>query len=143
MSFCPKRYPINGLIVLSLFLLFVPQPGQASTGSNTEYDALPPVRQRISINTGWRFSRTTVNPDNVVYDTRPDISEPGLQVLKPWILPSGNDFIVDPLNRHSVPAKSPGSNISFVQQTFDDSTWETVNLPHDWAIQGTFYPFDR
>lgn len=143
MSFHPKRYSISSLKVLTLLLLLVPQPGEASIGSSTQYDAPPTVRERISINTGWRFSRTTANPDNVVYDTRPDISEPGLQVLKPWILPSGNDFIVDPLNRHPIPAGSPGTNISFVQQTFDDSTWEIVNIPHDWAIQGPFYTADN
>ena len=27
-----------------------------------------------------------------------------------------------------------------VQETFDDTQWETVTVPHDWAIYG---PFDR
>jgi beta-galactosidase len=139
MSFYHKTCPISGLIILVLLLLLTPQPGEASVSSNTQYDAPPPVRERISINTGWRFSRTTTNPDSVLYDTRSDISGTGLQVLKPWILPSGNDFIVDPANQHHVPAGNPGSNITFVQQTFNDSTWDLVNLPHDWAIQGPFY----
>ncbi|MDP3433509.1 MAG: beta-galactosidase GalB, partial [Bacteroidota bacterium] len=59
-------------------------------------------------------------------------------VLKPWILPSMNDFIKDPAKRHIRPEGNPGNDFPFVQSNFDDRSWEKVNLPHDWAIKGPF-----
>lgn len=59
-------------------------------------------------------------------------------VLKPWILPTGNDFIKDPTKRYVRPEGNLGSNFPFVQSDFNDSSWERVNLPHDWAIKGPF-----
>jgi beta-galactosidase len=59
-------------------------------------------------------------------------------VLKPWILPSGNAFIKDPSLRHQRPDGDPGSDVSYMQASFDDSSWRAVTLPHDWAIAGPF-----
>ncbi|MBN1791587.1 MAG: DUF4982 domain-containing protein [Bacteroidales bacterium] len=116
------------------------------------------VRQRISINQGWRFFKyeSAADADNLIYDVRPPIDNPGevkeadskpteavemdngQMVLKPWILPSGNDFIKDPGKWHIRPMGNPGSDFPFVQTDFDDSSWEEVSLPHDWAIRGPF-----
>lgn len=114
-------------------------------------------RERISINDGWRFMRYTGEPDTLIYDARPRVmdhndnkvadtraSEAAVaasssQALKNWILPSANPFIKDPARRHLRPAGHPGSNFPFVQAGFDDSQWERVDLPHDWAIKGPFY----
>ncbi|KAH8904294.1 glycoside hydrolase [Coniochaeta sp. PMI_546] len=96
-------------------------------------------RDRISINQGWQFKRFKSNPDGLIYDARPDLG--GLEnatILKPWVLPSANNFIRDPADRHQRPAGNPGENVQYVQGTFDDSSWETVTLPHDWAIKGPF-----
>jgi len=115
-------------------------------------------RQRISINEGWSFFKyeSTEKADNLIYDVRPEIVdktenkvadakpteaaevEAKQEVLKPWILPSGNDFINDPSKQHIRPEGNPGSNFPFVQGNFDDRSWEKVNLPHDWAIKGPF-----
>ena len=38
------------------------------------------------------------------------------------------------------PAGEPATNISFVLPGFDDSRWRSVNLPHDFGIEG---PFDQ
>jgi len=83
-------------------------------------------RERISLNEGWKFSRFTSNPDSLSYST-----------LKPWILPSGNDFIKG-TKRQPPSGTPPGSDVNYVQASFDDSSWEGVNLPHDWAIKGPF-----
>src|SRR5690606_5944433 len=32
-----------------------------------------------------------------------------------------------------------GSDLPFVQKEFNDTEWEVVDLPHDWAIAGPFY----
>jgi len=116
-------------------------------------------RERISINKGWKFYRydAATKADNLIYDVRPEVkndrddrsadSRPteavGVtvtkEVLKPWILPTGNNFIKDPSKRYTRPAGNPGDNFPFVQANFNDRSWESVSLPHDWAIQGPFY----
>jgi beta-galactosidase len=83
-------------------------------------------RQRVSLNAGWRFARFTSNPDSLSYD-----------ILKPWILPAANEFLTEAkYERPTQPA--PGGNVSYVRTNFDDAAWEQVDLPHDWAITGTF-----
>lgn len=114
------------------------------------------LRERLSINEGWRFMKYESEPDSLIYDARPEVTDrndnkvadskpteaveaaSGRQVLKKWILPSGNAFIKDPSKRHARPEGDPGSDFPFVQNDFDDSAWEKVNLPHDWAIEGPF-----
>ncbi|KAI1373366.1 glycoside hydrolase family 2 protein [Hypoxylon crocopeplum] len=101
-------------------------------------------RERVSLNSGWRFSRSTARPDKLVYDRRPDLSgEDGLTVLKSWILPTANDFISDPAKRHQPPSSAPAIDAPFVQGTFNDSAWEAIDLPHDWAVKGPFYTGDN
>jgi beta-galactosidase len=113
--------------------------------------------QRILINNDWRFikgdptdakgifydvrPRVTDRNDNIVADTRANqtntiVSDSG---LKKWILPSANNFINDPLKHYQRPDGNPGGDVSFVQNNFNDSKWERINLPHDWAINGPFY----
>ncbi|KAI0841477.1 glycoside hydrolase family 2 protein [Hypoxylon sp. FL0890] len=122
-----------GLISLSLSLLSIPVSGEGAVSASVG-------RERLSLSTGWRFSRSTTRPDKLVYDRRPDVSgQNGLTILKSWILPSANDFISDPAKRHQRPTGAPGSDVPFVQGTYNDSEWETVDLPHDWAIKGPFY----
>ncbi|XPS94532.1 Beta-galactosidase [Ascochyta lentis] len=107
-----------------------------------QYHTQPAGRQRISINSDWRFWRSEVNPDNLIYDNRTDTPQQGATYLRPYILPSANDFIADPSKHHVAPSGKPGSNVSYVKNSFDDSTWENITLPHDWAIKGPFYEGD-
>jgi beta-galactosidase len=52
-------------------------------------------------------------------------------------LPCANDFLSE--KKYERPSGSaPGANISYVRSDFDDAAWEQLNLPHDWAISGTF-----
>ncbi|KAK3684165.1 glycoside hydrolase family 2 protein [Podospora appendiculata] len=83
-----------------------------------------PGRERISINANWRFSRFTSNPDSLSYST-----------LKQWMLPAASNFISG-----SKPQRPSGAapSVKYAQSSFDDGTWETLNLPHDWAIKGPF-----
>jgi beta-galactosidase len=118
---------IRGLILLTLVVLsnslFV--DALASQIPRTDV-AKAPGRDRISLNAAWKFSRFTSNPDSLSYNT-----------LKKWILPSGNDFVNGA--KHQLPSGTPpSSNVKYVQASFDDGDWETVNLPHDWAIKGPF-----
>src|SRR5690606_27716883 len=60
-------------------------------------------------------------------------------VLKPWILPTANRFIAEPGLRHARPDIDPAvGDVEFLQPDFDDSAWQPVTLPHDWAIAGPF-----
>jgi len=119
--------------------------------------ALAQGRERICIDEGWRFMRYSGEPDSLYYDVRPRVanrndnkvadtraSESAVGTvsegaLKKWILPSANDFINDPAKRHQRPSGDPGSDFPFVQGSFDDRGWQSVTLPHDWAIDGPFY----
>lgn len=117
----------------------------------------PALRERISINEGWRFMRYSGEPDSLIYDIRPEVTDrndnvvadtkpteairsaSSDKVLKRWILPTANSFIKDPAKHHQRPAGNPGSEFPFVKTSFNDKTWEQVSLPHDWAIKGPFY----
>ncbi|KAK2611504.1 hypothetical protein N8I77_004838 [Diaporthe amygdali] len=98
------------------------------------------IRERISLNSAWRFLRSETNPDGLTYDIRPDQANLTLEVLKPWILPAANQYIANPADRYQVPdTEPPGNDVAYLQKNFDDGAWETVVLPHDWAIAGPFY----
>jgi len=145
-----KAFAFLGCLIL---LAGTPALTQAAM---TETDTVP--RQRICINEGWSFYKydSEAQADKLIYDVRPDVKdhkddrpadakptealevETTQEVLKPWVLPTGNDFIKDPAKRHVRPEGNPGSDFPFVQSDFDDSSWESVNLPHDWAIKGPF-----
>ncbi|MDT3388424.1 MAG: hypothetical protein LIR46_11790, partial [Bacteroidota bacterium] len=32
-----------------------------------------------------------------------------------------------------------GDNVNMSSVGYDDHTWRTLNLPHDWSIEGDFY----
>lgn len=124
------------------------------TGSSNSQSS---QRQRISINEGWKFMRYTSEPDKLIYDERPVVRDrndnkvadtratdstlaaSSENSLKKWILPTANDFINDPAKHHQRPAGNPGDDFPFVQNNFSDDNWESINLPHDWAINGPFY----
>ena len=116
------------------------------------------AREHVSINDNWCFAKGDPNGDStgLIYDVRPVVkdkkddkaadAEPteaekiaatNKFVLKPWILPTGNNFIKDPAKRHIRPEGS-ATNVSYTLSNFDDSSWQNVNLPHDWAIEGPF-----
>ena len=143
--------------LLTILVCFVADSyGQVAQAPATGINSI--TRQRISINEDWRFYKydSVAHADNLIYDVRPRIrdnndarpadaepTEPedvqnNQMVLKPWILPTGNDFIKDTANYYIRPEGNPGSDFPFVQNDFDDHMWESVNLPHDWAIKGPF-----
>ncbi len=122
-------------------------------------------RGRISIDDDWRFTfgDATNALTQVVYEVRrretihrvaaaeadgnvlantpvvPDeTTNASLVVAKPWILPTGNDFINDTSHKFARPEGNPGGDLPYVQPDFDDSSWQRIDLPHDWAITGPF-----
>ncbi len=124
---------LRGFKYLYPVVLFIASAGLAIASDSP--------RERISLNDNWRFTKG--DPANcavnVVYEAR--TNEPAtrpLLVLKPWILPTSSDFIKNPSRRFIRPPGNPGADIAYVQPGFEDSSWQKVNLPHDWAIAGPF-----
>ena len=138
----------------SLFLTVSAHVSETEIRSNT--------RQHISINDDWRFFKydSTALADDLIYDVRPEVKDNRDDkpadtrpteaetvstkqiVLKSWILPTGNDFIKDPEKHYGRPESRQsqnGSDFPFVQNDFNDSSWEIVNLPYDWVIKGPYY----
>ncbi|KAL5001347.1 glycoside hydrolase superfamily [Aspergillus recurvatus] len=111
----------------------------AASSENTSRSHSQSVRERVSLNQHWSFWHSEEIPDNVVYDLRPDANDSSLWVLKPWILPSGNDYIKNASAQHARPSTEPHIDIPLVHNAFDDSSWDIVLLPHDWAIERPFY----
>jgi beta-galactosidase len=126
-----KRAFCNTWTLLWLGFLLVADSQLAAAGvtiTSRQSDAPRAAgRERTSLNLGWKFQRSTSSPDNLTYNK-----------LKAYILPSANDFIADSTKHRQRPAEQP-ANVTFAQSSFDDKAWESVNLPHDWAVKGPFY----
>jgi beta-galactosidase len=132
-----------------------------STHSQSLTPAKETSREIIPINEGWTFFKYTAEPDSLLYDERPVISDRNDNKiadakpteinrggsfdkgLKRWILPAANEFIKDPSRHHKRPPGNPGGDFPFVQNNFNDANWEKVKLPHDWAIKAPFYTGDQ
>jgi beta-galactosidase len=140
------------IICLILFL------GKEAVAQSIASKVTLPSRERISINKGWKFYKYSLSKktDTLIYDVRPDargniddaadarpteaVKVTAAQgVLKSYILPTGNAFIKDPTKQYIRPKGNPGNDFLFVTNNFDDSKWQNVDLPHDWAIIGPFY----
>ena len=88
--------------------------------------SVPVTKNSVSVSTcprtvesfdgGWRFARFGLQGDGS------RLAEPGAGLLKTQVVT--NHTISD--------ASSPAST------AFDDSAWRTLNVPHDWGIEGPF-----
>ena len=122
------------------------------------------TRVRISLDDHWRFTKgdPTNNSVSLLYDLREaqtvkrlaeaeadgNASSTGnlatngvaapVSTIKAWILPTGNEFIENASRRFVRPEGNPGDDVPYVQADFDDSQWQQIDLPHDWAITGPF-----
>jgi beta-galactosidase len=87
-----------------------------------------PARERLSFDADWRFTKG--DPPGIG-------DELSYTNIKPWVMATGNQFVKDgkPTVR---PPGNPGGDVTYVQPGFDDSGWQAVTLPHDWAIEGPF-----
>src|SRR5690606_12484195 len=139
---------LSSILILSSF---------TSCNKETKTDLKQP-RERLSINDGWKFMKyaSAEEADDLFYDVRPEVVndndskeadtpateaeklETSKKALKSYILPMANAFIKDTSKHHERPEGHPGSDFPFVQTTYDDSNWDNIDLPHDWAIKGPF-----
>lgn len=84
------------------------------------------ARERTLFNTGWRFTKG--DPTNAT-------GKLTYNKLKPWLLPSANAFTTNIATR---PNGNIGDDVEFTRTDFNDARWRTLDLPHDWAIEGAF-----
>ena len=144
-----RSWRVRGVKILSLLFISV-FIACSQNGDETE------LRQRLSLNREWKFFKYESDSlaDKLIYDVRPETNNGNVvkdadskpteavdlqseeNVLKAWILPTANDFINDPDQKHKRPDGNSCGDFPFVQAGFDDSSWESINLPHDWAIKG-------
>lgn len=114
-------------------------------------------RETLRLETGWRFRRVPADEvdhaldyvpwpdlgdaqDGKDADARPELvrHEAADVGLRPWILPTANPLRADPARRPERPAHPPEVAPSAADPAFEDSDWQRVTVPHDWAIAGPF-----
>lgn len=113
-SLFPK---INASLPLVLFLVFTIQ----SHGQT-------PDSRRTSFNENWRFQKNDpAGTENVLARDK----------IKEWINATGNEYVLTPgAAKSTLPAGTLEAVYS--EQNFDDASWRSLNLPHDWGIEGNF-----
>lgn len=91
----------------------------------------PEPRARVSIGDGWRFKKGDPpgGATNLAYTNA---------TVRSFVLPSGNAFVNDPAMRATRPEGNLGEGVAYLGPDFDDTGWQAVNLPHDYAIEGPF-----
>jgi len=88
-------------------------------------------RERLSLDAGWRFIKG--DPGEVT-------NQLAYTNIQNWVEASGAEFTT---NADLIAKKKPegdpgGGDISYAQNSFNDSQWRLLNLPHDWGIEGPF-----
>ncbi|HEX6766187.1 MAG TPA: glycoside hydrolase family 2 TIM barrel-domain containing protein, partial [Polyangiaceae bacterium] len=92
----------------------------------------PPPRTRTLLNTGFRFFRGDAP------DARGSLA---YEKIREFVLATGTELINAGIReKPRRPPGNPGGDVSFVKPDFDDGAWRTLDVPHDWGIEG---PFDQ
>jgi beta-galactosidase len=100
----------------------------ATSGAGGTDSGEPSPRSRRLLTDGWRFKKgDPAGATDLAYST-----------AKPWVLPTGNAFLKNTADHAKRPAGNLGDGISYLGAAFDDASWQSVNLPHDYAIEGPF-----
>src|SRR5262249_40153476 len=103
---------------------------QAGTSESVAGIAPALPRERLSFNAGCRFQKD---------DPPGTDGQLAYQKIKNWVTATGNECDHSPEAVKGIrPDGNLGGDISYAQRTFDDNGWRTLNLPHDWGIEGPF-----
>ena len=86
--------------------------------------------ERTNFNENWRFQKD---------DPKGTEGKLSYDKIKDWVRSTGNEYV---LTSNAVKSERPtgnlGEDVIYTQANFDDSSWRSLNLPHDWAIEGDF-----
>ncbi|HEY3762344.1 MAG TPA: beta-galactosidase GalB [Verrucomicrobiae bacterium] len=94
-------------------------------GCNIVAAAAPAMpREKMSFDSDWRFSRNTSEDGSLTYTN-----------IRSWVMSTGSEFVKD---GQVTPRPDGNLSSSYAGPGFDDSAWQQVTLPHDWAIAGPF-----
>lgn len=117
----------------------------ADSGMGNDASVADALRTRLLITDAWRFTKgdPPQNTTSLLYDLLMPAggaagADAAPDVVKSWILPTGNRFLKDQTKATKRPAGNLAAGVAYVAASFDDSSWQSVHLPHDYAIQGPF-----
>jgi beta-galactosidase len=85
------------------------------------------AEERLSLNVNWKFTHD--DPTNA------DLSYSKIQ---DWVEATGMEFLANPVPVARPEGTPGGEAVSYAQSSFDDSQWRSLNLPHDWGVEGPF-----
>ena len=88
-------------------------------------------RTRESFNLDWRFTHGDPTGTSTAFD---------YPSVRPWLLPMGAELLNDGHHTPSRPSGNLGEGVTYAAQNFIDTNWRSLDLPHDWGIEG---PFDQ
>ena len=107
--------------------------------ANTLVSFTASLRARILQDLNWRFELgdpVDVTTNVTFYPEIPDLAKLDSDEIGGATNTESETYMesirVDILATHA------GENVSFVQTSYDDSTWRQLNLPHDWAVELPF-----
>ena len=99
----------------------------SNTISQAAAQAATAPRERLLFNANWRFQKDDPADAKGQFD---------YEKTKSWVKATGNELSKNaPATR---PAGNLGDGVSFTRSDFNDAAWRTLNLPHDWGIEGPF-----
>jgi beta-galactosidase len=85
--------------------------------------------ERLSLNADWKF----------IHDDPSDaVGKLKYSEIKNWVEMTGMEFAKNPAPVARPDGTPGGGDISYAQPGFNDSQWRSLNLPHDWGIEGPF-----
>lgn len=84
--------------------------------------------ERVKLIDDWKFRRGDADDPAWRFTWRH--MEPSALITRDQLLPPGK--------RGKIPWDAPGFNTKTIRENYDDSSWETVDLPHDAAIGADF-----
>ena len=87
------------------------------------------AEERLSLNANWKFTHD--DPTNAV-------GALSYSKIKNWVEAAGMEFLANPAPVAKPEGIPGGEAIAYAQSTFDDRQWRSLNLPHDWGVEGAF-----
>ena len=87
-------------------------------------------RERVLFNENWRFQKGDPAGKEGVLT---------YEKIKDRVRASGNEYLLaSSETKGSRPKGNIGEDVSYTRKDFDDSAWRSLNLPHDWGVEGDF-----
>ncbi len=106
---------------------------------NTPVNFTASLRNRLLLDAGWRFQLgdpSDVTTNVTYYPEIPDLAKLDTNEIGSATNTRSESYMetirVDPIATHA------GENVSFVATNYDDSSWRSLNLPHDWVVELPF-----